>query len=139
MQFKYWWMNRIKSAFEEKPWKKTIQKAVLQSIYGTYSMKESLQVVTDMPSLDLQVAIKVMKIQKDPTSNMLLRRELAEIIYRTIDGSKQKMSNRHTKYIQILTAEKKLDIRSNAWDCPLPSGTWTIRSEGDTNKLERKR
>jgi len=102
-------MNRTKSAFEEKPWKKTIQKAVLQSIYGTYSMTvESLQVVTDMPSLDLQVAIKVMKIQKiDPTSNMLLRRELAEIIYRTIDGSKQKMSNRHTKYIQILTAENK--------------------------------
>jgi len=45
----------------------TVQGTVLRRMYRAYSTTpvESLQIVTDMPPLDLQIAIKAMKIQQD--------------------------------------------------------------------------
>jgi hypothetical protein len=49
----------------------TVQRAVLRRMYRAYSTipVESLQIVTDTPPLDLQIAIKAMKTQQDKDSN----------------------------------------------------------------------
>jgi len=64
MQFKYLWINIRKSVFGEKL---SVQRAVLRRMYRAYSMTpvESLQMVTNTPLLNFQVAIKAMKIQQD--------------------------------------------------------------------------
>ncbi|KAH0949537.1 hypothetical protein HN011_012416 [Eciton burchellii] len=64
----------------------TVQRAVLRRMYRVYKATpvRSLQIVTDTPPLDLQIAIKAMKIQQDTDPNkhdeILQGRKLEEFL-----------------------------------------------------------